>query len=1381
MKKAWAGVLWAAVLFAAVAPGSRAQDAATLFGLDHGYDYPPTVTWLYPPKGHIKGGTMLTIYGAKFQRSGLLKVRFAIENEFDEVPATYISDSQIVVETPERNSIGTVQVTASNDGSTYSGYPLVYIKGSGTFLKFVYDNSNPGCLDCLNSADGNGLNPSYVTESWSLDNSTGPYIGGTQVTISASGLNYPSNAYDLLIPGSPQSYNGPVGGPGTPHPFNVDPTSTGNGPPVTGTFYPHRYLKCQWVCPIDEDQTDGTGAATPHAITGEVGVDLEITSDWIDAVWLDYTRIMCESPKMTVPGKTGQDIQDTVCYIKVSNNQQTLDELGNSYVLFTYQDRAPTVSNIRSSQTSVWPARGPFQGNTEVTVTGTNFLPSKYLKCKFGGRENAADPAVAYLQDDVSHVVGEEGGKVRYISSTEVICISPIFGPASQAEQYPPGTVPGSIGAGAILEVNGFTGADTDAILSIDVVTGGRGYATAPLLTLSGGGGCCASLTPIIDSWGAISSVVVNSGGKNYNRGYGATAIATISSHLDNPWHADGHLVVSSITITDGGSGYLSPPEVVFSCPAGGVTCFETGDVSDGDPRDTSRSPGTHARAVAVLGHDPTCADKYDRCQGQGSVVRIDIVFAGAYYSTTPNIDIYPMKPIIKVTPNEVHPDYASSRNQNDPTQVGYYSKQGKGPNELDPETEHGSFPTGNTEDTSVAYDVENARYPNGELSANGQPGLWNGRLQHDADDAVCNPTCPDRLSSKASDWKSCPKCPGLKSPEGRGPLLPPLGKAFMDGSIKPGHQALIRISNNYHKFGGDKGFDQDASRTHIGYRDKTALTPTQMGYWLWSESGLTAAEINRCRISNNPPVHQFGVAQGHGLDSHLGLGRSDAEHDVLGSNTGFRYLDGSSVLGGPGTGATAIAFLSDSDANCLAALQCYEDYAQGLQNITDCAPRCYVAGINVTDPGKGYKSPPTVTFSGGGGTAASPAHGARASAVLSGGTVIRVDMDPYAKGISYTTPPSVFVTSVHIDTAFDAQTPGTAHYIAAGASTSGGLDASYRHAQMDNNGTLIPNVMDASTVGHNTYNLDETALSVHAGQYRQTSNYDVGHGAFPGHPGNLNLGHPKKDCIYFLYSDIYVSPSGSDSTGQGTAGRPYRTIQKCIDAALQDPRDFYVYKRFDGGDRDPNVPGSVAYEQGARLGTESAGQRVDMTQANQNSGTGYDKGYTGRQVRYKNGRITGWPNAAGLYGQGGWEDDTRDTRKGFGYYINRDRCVLKDGTYFGEGNRELQPQGRLVELWAENANNATVDCGGKSIGKKIFQVDRHGGEHVQVVGSISMNGVVLRRCEVRADAAPNYRPFYPGRPGFGPGAKNPNGQLCWPGATGCQARPPVDGMAAGQ
>ena len=281
-----------------------------------------------------------------------------------------------------------------------------------------------------------------------------------------------------------------------------------------------------------------------------------------------------------------------------------------------------------------------------------------------------------------------------------------------------------------------------------------------------------------------------------------------------------------------------------------------------------------------------------------------------------------------------------------------------------------------------------------------------------------------------------------------------------------------------------------------------------------------------------------------------------------------------------------------------------------------------------------------------------------------------------------------------------------------------------------------------------------------------------------PGTPGEPEpRAPPERLHIYFLYSDIYVSPSGSDSTGQGTAGRPYRTVQKCIDASLSNARDFYVYKKMDGGDRDDSIPDGTP-----RYGIESAGERVDATNAG-NTPTPYDKGYTGRQTRNYNGRQTGWrnPKTGQLYGGKSWSDNTRDTQKGFGYTVNRDRCVLKDGVYWGEGNRELQPHGHMVEVWAENPQNVTLDCGGKKCGEERL----HRGS---TRGRVRLrHGVRVhprrrhRRCAVRADPAANYARTIRGRPGYGPGTKDPNGAACWPGATGCQYRQPVDGQAAGQ
>lgn len=1211
----------------------------------------------------------------------------------------YISDSEARCVTPERRTPSVAQLTVSNDGRQFSGWPLVFSKGSGTFLKFLFDNSKPGCFDCVNSEFNGGLNPLGIVEGWSIDNTTGPYIGGTEVTITAKGLNWVKadvgQPYDLTLPGFNLRYNGPVGGPGAPHPHNVDPLSSGNGPPVTGTFYPHNRLKCQWQCFIDRDQNYLSGLN--YTVNGELlrGIENITYSAWVSARWKDYTEATCESPPHEVPASANTAIMATKCMIRLSNDNGNSYH-NDSYVMWKYEDKTPTVTHIESLQNSVWPARGPFAGNTEVKVIGTNFLPSKYLKCKFGG-VTSGQGAQTYVEDDVSHIVGELGGRVKYISSTEIICVSPAFGPAASVAQYPSGS-PGSVGSGALLDVTSYEdNTDVlDAIASITIVSGGRGYATPPTITLEGGGGTGATVNCTIDPYGAIDAVTVVNGGRGYNRGSGADATAVLTTVSNKE-------TVSMLKVSDGGSGYIVPPDVVFSCSGGGNACFATGDVSGGTAT-SAISPGTHARAVAVLGDDPSCDRSFERCQGQGAVVRVDLLFPGAYYSSAPVVSFIPRKPYVRVTANEWANGNAT---RDDPKRVGYYSKQGKGADELDPEGEHGSWPSGSLS-TSVPYDVEFlSGNPNGADSFYGIPGIRNGRLSG-VDDKECVKNisdCPNPANpGTASGWKTCNLCVDFRNPEDRGPLLPPLGKAFMDGSIKPGHQELIRVSNNYHKFGVTNPVDRDQPRTHLGYRDltKDPGNGEDMGYWMWSTSGMSSAEMNKCRVSNNPPIREFQGIQGHGLDSAFGMGSSND------GGGGLLYLDGSSVQGAPGSGATAHAVLSGNATACATTLG------------------CYIVEIVVDTPGEGYNKPPLVVISGGG-----SGHGAKAKAFLSGGTVFKIEVDVNNRGMSYTSEPVITLAAMTVQSMYD------------------------------------------QGLGHGAYHFDESTLSGMASpslqaqlNMRGVSNYDVGHGAFSGHPGNTNQGHPDSDCIYFLYSDIYVSPSGSDSTGQGTAGRPYRTIQKCIDASLSGARDYYVYKKANGGDRDPSIP-----DGSPRFGDETQGERVDATGDGENTPTGYDQGYTGRTVRHVANRQTGWreKRTGALYGGKSWSDDSKDTQKGFGYAVNRDRCVLKDGVYWGEGNRELQPHGHMIEVWAENAQNVTLDCGGKSVGKNVFASDRHAGEAAIATGSVSIKGVIMRRCTVRADPAPDYRPYYPGRPGYGPGARDPNGNACWPGATGCQ------------
>ena len=47
------------------------------------------------------------------------------------------------------------------------------------------------------------------------------------------------------------------------------------------------------------------------------------------------------------------------------------------------------------------------------------------------------------------------------------------------------------------------------------------------------------------------------------------------------------------------------------------------------------------------------------------------------------------------------------------------------------------------------------------------------------------------------------------------------------------------------------------------------------------------------------------------------------------------------------------------------------------------------------------------------------------------------------------------------------------------------------------------------------------------------------------------------KSNVNFLYCDVYVSKSGSDAYGDGTPSAPYLTLQRSIEAALDEPRSY--------------------------------------------------------------------------------------------------------------------------------------------------------------------------------------------------------------------------------
>lgn len=73
-------LLFVLVVFLGALREASAQTAASLFGVESvlKWSVPPQIHWLYPPKGHIRGGTMLTIYGTGFHNSPLRLFAFRI-------------------------------------------------------------------------------------------------------------------------------------------------------------------------------------------------------------------------------------------------------------------------------------------------------------------------------------------------------------------------------------------------------------------------------------------------------------------------------------------------------------------------------------------------------------------------------------------------------------------------------------------------------------------------------------------------------------------------------------------------------------------------------------------------------------------------------------------------------------------------------------------------------------------------------------------------------------------------------------------------------------------------------------------------------------------------------------------------------------------------------------------------------------------------------------------------------------------------------------------------------------------------------------------------------------------------------------------------------
>ena len=458
---------------------------------------PPAPRSLRPHKAHVSGGARVTITGSGFRRGASLAVRFASENAVDVVPAVFISKTTIECVTPRRDAPSTAHVSVTNGDGAWSAHPLVYVRGAGAPLVFVFDDSPPGCQGCGPAGFQSSVPiPERVRERWTATESVGPDVGGTPVVVSAVDLraNDPDDfsvarAFDGDLGFGFHRYAAPGGGFGTRGKSDrIDPTSTGNGPPVTGTFYPGDGLTCRFSCPLSypagfdaDDAPSGplprfASAASPRVVYR--GADANLTApphaeteegDDSNPERVEPMRRLRRRPRRgsTTASRVREPARPTPppalvalgvnasrdCRLTISNDGHRFDDqswlggeggeggaspwvtrMGNAAsVPFRYDDRVPVPTSAESSHAADalrrqlgFASRGPFAGGTEVTIRGDGFLRGDALACRFEEEGDGGD------REAPPHPVIATT-RARFVDARTIVCVAPPRHPRPRA------------------------------------------------------------------------------------------------------------------------------------------------------------------------------------------------------------------------------------------------------------------------------------------------------------------------------------------------------------------------------------------------------------------------------------------------------------------------------------------------------------------------------------------------------------------------------------------------------------------------------------------------------------------------------------------------------------------------------------------------------------------------------------------------------------------------------------------------------------------------------------------------------------------------------------------------------------------------------------
>ena len=159
----------------------------------------------------------------------------------------------------------------------------------------------------------------------------------------------------------------------------------------------------------------------------------------VPAKWDGYNRLKCISPRrhhkatFTGPSHGGVPLIEQpaltteAATLRVSNDGIHFSQPAAT---FTFNSSVPDVFNVYTLQESGrYKARGPWTGNTEVYINGTNFLPAENLKARFI-IYNETDHLSGVIAADSKSILEQRQGGCVYDTPEQIRCISPKWYPS---------------------------------------------------------------------------------------------------------------------------------------------------------------------------------------------------------------------------------------------------------------------------------------------------------------------------------------------------------------------------------------------------------------------------------------------------------------------------------------------------------------------------------------------------------------------------------------------------------------------------------------------------------------------------------------------------------------------------------------------------------------------------------------------------------------------------------------------------------------------------------------------------------------------------------------------------------------------------------------